>query len=64
MKKRKQIKRSELSNIMMVAGNEKRFTTVADDGIIRDWVGFGWIEVDRYKDINNVSIDIPIVIDG
>ena len=37
------VKRSELSTIKMVAGNEKKYQRVIHDGIVKNWVGFGWI---------------------
>ena len=40
----KTIKRSECSRIRMVAGNEKKFSRVIDDGIVKNWVGFGWVD--------------------
>jgi len=35
---------NEVSILKMVAGNEKRFRAVIDDGILKEWIGFGWIE--------------------
>ena len=37
------IKRSELSPLKMVAGNEQFFTTVISKDCKYDWIGFGWI---------------------
>lgn len=39
------VKASELSTIKMTCGNEKKYKTVIDDGIIKDWVAIGWIDV-------------------
>ncbi len=39
----KKIKRSELSNLRMVAGNEKKYSIVIIDGILKEWVGIGWV---------------------
>jgi hypothetical protein len=33
----------ELSREKMIDGNEKFFTKVIDNGMIKDWVGFGWV---------------------
>jgi hypothetical protein len=43
---RKQLKvpASDLSTIKMVAGNEKKYTRVIDDGVVKSWVGIGWVE--------------------
>jgi hypothetical protein len=43
----KTVKRSELTNLKMVAGNEKRYSTVIIDGYVKDWVGFGWVTLDK-----------------
>ena len=40
----KTIKRSELSNIKMVAGGEDRISKVILDGTVRQWVGIGWVD--------------------
>jgi len=40
----KTVKVSELSNLKMVAGNEKKYQRVIQDGIVKNWVGFGWID--------------------
>jgi len=40
----KSVKRSDLSTIKMVAGNEKRITRVIDGSTIKNWVGFGWVD--------------------
>ena len=52
--KNKTVKRSELSNMKMVAGNEKKFDAVIVDGHLKEWVGIGWIDCgeatpDHYK---------------
>lgn len=41
----KTVKRSELSSIKMVAGNEKKFNKVIADGQLKEWIGFGWIDI-------------------
>ena len=47
----KTIKRSELSNLRMSAGNEKKFTIIIDtDNQIKEWVGIGWIGKDQATD--------------
>lgn len=43
--KKKTIKRNELSNIRMAAGNEKRISKVICDGHVKEWVGIGWIDL-------------------
>lgn len=39
------ITRSRLTNIAMVAGGEKVLNKVILEGRIREWVGFGWIDI-------------------
>jgi hypothetical protein len=36
---------SELTNRAMVAGNEKVYKVVIDQGYVKEWVGFGWIDL-------------------
>lgn len=36
---------SELSNLKMVTRNEKKFTYVIHNGMLKQWVGIGWIDV-------------------
>jgi len=36
---------SKLSRIRMVAGQEKIYRQVIDNGIVKDWVGFGWVDL-------------------
>ena len=43
MSNNKTVKRSELTTLKMVEGNEKKYSTVIIDGILKDWVGFGWV---------------------
>lgn len=35
----------EVSNLKMVSGNEKRVRKIVQDGVVKEWVGFGWVEV-------------------
>lgn len=41
----KTVRAEELSTVSMVAGNEKRYSAVIDDGVLKEWVGFGWIDL-------------------
>jgi hypothetical protein len=46
MAKIKTVKASDLSLLKMVAGGEKRHKIIVDtDGILKEWVGFGWINL-------------------
>lgn len=44
MKTVKTVKASELSNLKMVAGNEKKYSAVIIDGSKKQWVGIGWVD--------------------
>lgn len=39
------VKRSELASFKMVAGNEKKYGIVIDGNTVKEWVGFGWIDL-------------------
>lgn len=41
----KTVNASECSKIRMAAGNEKRFTRVIDENILKEWVAIGWVDV-------------------
>lgn len=43
----KPIHRSELSNLRMVAGNEKKYDIVIVGGVVKEWIGFGWIDLNK-----------------
>jgi hypothetical protein len=43
MKKPEPVFVRELSREKMIDGNEKFFTKVIDNGMIKDWVGIGWV---------------------
>lgn len=45
IKSNKTVKRSELASLLMVAGNEKKYSVVIDGGRIKEWVGIGWIDI-------------------
>ena len=39
------IKRSEVSNLRMTAGNEIKIARVIDRGMVKEWVGIGWVNL-------------------
>lgn len=39
------VARSELSNIRMVAGNEKKYSMVIINDGLQEWVGIGWVYI-------------------
>lgn len=43
--KPKALKRKDIANSAMVAGNEDEFTEIILDGVVKKWVGIGWVEV-------------------
>ncbi len=42
--------RSELTNLRMVAGNEKKYSRVVIDGALKEWVGIGWVRIRTASD--------------
>jgi len=57
----KTIKRSELSNMKMATGGEKRISQVIIDGSVMQWVGIGW--VNEGKATKKQLATLPHVID-
>ena len=47
---RQLIKISELSTIKMVAGNEATYSKVIMNGVVKEWVGIGWIDTNEIPD--------------
>lgn len=43
----KPIPRKAVTNIAMVNGNERRFKQLIIDGRVKEWVGFGWLDLRR-----------------
>lgn len=43
----KTVAAEKLSIRAMVAGNENKFSKVIDDGVLKEWVGIGWIDCGR-----------------
>lgn len=39
------VPRSELSNVRMVAGNEKKYSMVILNDHLQQWVGIGWVTI-------------------
>jgi hypothetical protein len=35
----------EFTNIKMIQGNEKEYSIIVDAGVVKQWVGIGWIEL-------------------
>lgn len=35
----------QLSNLRMTAGGEKRYSIVVDEGRVKEWIGFGWVDL-------------------
>ena len=55
----KTVKRSELSTVRMVAGNEKKYSMVILNDGLQEWVGIGWIYIRLATDDDKK--DYPIV---
>jgi hypothetical protein len=39
------IPRKDVTNRAMVAGNEKHISIIIESGIVKEWVGIGWIDL-------------------
>ncbi len=44
------IQRHLLSSLRMVAGGEKTHPIVIDSGVVKEWIGFGWIDLREATD--------------
>ena len=44
MSKNKTVTRRAVGNVAMVNGNEKKHPRVILDGIVKNWIGFGWVD--------------------
>jgi len=52
----------ELQNIRMAGHNEKKYPVVIDEGIVKEWVAIGWVDLrpaakDDYKKYPTVVRD-------
>ena len=56
----KSVKRAELSNARMAAGNEKKYTKVILDDILKEWVGIGWVDLHKATAIDRCNY--PVVV--
>ena len=45
MKRPKPISYREVSNIAMTTGKEKTLSKVIHKGILKEWVGIGWVDL-------------------
>lgn len=50
------VKRSELTNLRMVAGNERKYDKVIIDGRVKEWVGIGWIDLGMPSDADRLLL--------
>jgi len=50
-KRPKTLARRDVTNIAMTAGNENKISQIILDGVVKEWVGIGWIDLrDATKD--------------
>ena len=54
------VRLSELSIISMVAGNERKYSMIILDGILKEWVGFGWIDIREATEEDNTKYPIAV----
>ena len=55
---KKTIDRSELTNHKMVAGNESKYSKVILDGVLKEWVGIGWIDLGEPDDHDRATYPV------
>lgn len=56
---RKTVTYDEVSTLAMVAGGEKKYSTVIHGGVMMEWVGIGWVggkkaraeDYDKYPEV-------------
>lgn len=53
---RLKVKRSELTNLRMVAGNDRKYDKVIIDGRVKEWVGIGWIDLGVPSDADRLLL--------
>jgi len=41
----KKVKATELSKLRMAGHNEKKYPAVIDNGILKEWVAIGWVDL-------------------
>jgi hypothetical protein len=41
----KTVNAKELQNIRMAGHNEKKYPVVIDNGVLKEWVAIGWVDV-------------------
>ncbi len=56
----KTVKSSELASFRMVASNEKKYDRVIDKGVVKQWVGFGWVTEEAPTDEERATL--PFVV--
>jgi hypothetical protein len=49
------VPRSQLTTIHMVAGGEKRHPVVVDGDRVKEWIGFGWIDIGQAGDSDRLQ---------
>lgn len=45
-KRPKPVSFRDVSTIAMVAGKEKKIAKVIHNGVVKEWVGIGWVDLD------------------
>ena len=50
------VKRRELQNLRMGAGNERKYRKVIIDGRVKEWVGIGWIDLGVPSDADQLLL--------
>ena len=52
----------ELSKFRMAGGNEKKYSIVIDEGVLKEWVAIGWVDLREATDADRKKF--PMVTRG
>lgn len=59
-RKMKTVRANELSKLRMAAGNEKKYPAVIDNGILKEWVAIGWVDLRKATEDDHKKF--PVVV--
>jgi hypothetical protein len=52
------VEATELSNIRMAGANEKKYQAVIDNGILKEWVAIGWVDLRKATDTDHKKFPV------
>lgn len=51
---------SEVSNIKMARSNEKKYSVIIHNGVVKEWVAIGWIELRKATDEDKEKYSVTV----